>query len=661
MNESFLGGALTINNAIFDALIAGTGAAGYNAAVHLYDRGVSALAILSENRLGGTSRNAGSDKQTYYKVSCAGAEGDSCREMAETLFAGGSMDGDLALCEASHSLEEFFHLVSIGVEFPHNKYGEFAGYKTDHDPRQRASSTGPYTSKHMTERLEAEVMRRNIRIIDKTRVIKVLVDRAVNRAYGVLCLENGKNFVVYLARNIIFATGGPAGIYGMTVYPQEQFGASGVLVKEGVAFANIAEWQYGIGSVAFRWNLSGSYQQAIPRYVSVDKDGVEREFLSRYFSNIRSLSRAVFLKGYQWPFNPEYIQNEGSSLIDYAVYVERHINGNRTYLDFTRNAERNNAIGFFLPDDIDPAAHEYLKRSGALGGTPLERLMRLNPAAYRLYKSHNIDLARDLLEIDVLPQHHNGGAAVNIWWETSIKHLFAVGECAGTHGFRRPGGSALNAGQVGGLRAAKYIAAHLKFDAFFETKDAVEQALEAAGKFEREFVTGGGGNAEDLLRRIQGINTVSAGFLRAMDNIDRGIEAIENLEVELCGVNTENHDPFFRVRETRLFSLLLLGAIRYYIGQGGQSRGSYLIMDKTGGVEPGKQSVPEQSILGLPILGLPFLIDNNFGGSILISHYDPETGQFVHRFRPVHPIPESETWFETVWHEYSTGKIFNGE
>jgi succinate dehydrogenase/fumarate reductase flavoprotein subunit len=38
--------------------------------------------------------------------------------------------------------------------------------------------------------------------------------------------------------------------------------------------------------------------------------------------------------------------------------------------------------------------------------------------------------------------------------------LFAVGECAGTHGIARPGGSALNAGQVGSLRAAQYISAH---------------------------------------------------------------------------------------------------------------------------------------------------------------------------------------------------------
>jgi succinate dehydrogenase/fumarate reductase flavoprotein subunit len=47
-----------------------------------------------------------------------------------------------------------------------------------------------------------------------------------------------------------------------------------------------------------------------------------------------------------------------------------------------------------------------------------------------------------------------------MWWQTSVGGLFAVGECAGTHGIARPGGSALNAGQVGSLRAAQYISAH---------------------------------------------------------------------------------------------------------------------------------------------------------------------------------------------------------
>ncbi|MCL2318445.1 MAG: FAD-binding protein, partial [Treponema sp.] len=256
----FLGKEVAVNENIYDCLIVGSGAAGYNAALHLHGKGVRNFAVITENRLAGTSRNTGSDKQTYYKISCAGDEKDSPRAMAQTLFAGGSMDGDMALCEASHSLEEFFHLVSIGVDFPHNRYGEFAGYKTDHDPLQRASSIGPYTSKMMTEKLEQEAALRNVTVIDKTRVIKILTDKKNSRAYGILCLDNEKNFHIYFSRNLIFASGGPAGLYGTTVYPPSQFGSSGVLAREGVVFSNITEWQYGIASTKFRWNLSGSYQ-----------------------------------------------------------------------------------------------------------------------------------------------------------------------------------------------------------------------------------------------------------------------------------------------------------------------------------------------------------------------------------------------------------------
>ena len=39
-----------------------------------------------------------------------------------------------------------------------------------------------------------------------------------------------------------------------------------------------------------------------------------------------------------------------------------------------------------------------------------------------------------------------------------LKHFFPVGEVNGSHGVYRPGGSALNSGQVGSMRAAAYIA-----------------------------------------------------------------------------------------------------------------------------------------------------------------------------------------------------------
>ena len=647
---SFIGQAVTVYPSVSDTLIVGTGAAAYNAAIHLFDRGVSNIALLTEDRLGGTSRNTGSDKQTYYKVACAGTTPDTPRAMAATLFSGGSMDGDIALCEAAHSLQEFFHLVAIGVAFPHNRYGEFAGYKTDHDPLERASSTGPYTSRQMTERLEAEVYRRSIRLIDKTRVIKLLTSKGDNtRAYGVLCLEQGNAFCIYLASYIIFATGGPAGLYLETVYPQQHFGASGVLAREGVEFANITEWQYGIGSTKFRWNLSGSYQQVIPRYVAIDTAGREQEFLRDYFPTTKQLSAAVFLKGYQWPFDPAKLGNEGSSLIDCAVYREKYLNGRRVYLDFMHNP-----AGDFSLDAIDQTAYSYLARSDALAATPVERLQRLNPQAYQLYQSHGIDPASEYIEIDVLPQHHNGGAAVNAWWETSIKRLFAIGECAGTHGVRRPGGSALNAGQVGGLRAAEYIAWNIAAaDTFFDNTDAVvSQAADSLASFEQVLnvamsdatsavgpaISPVAASADELLRRLQSLNSAAVSFLRSKQRVVEGLASIKALEREPLRTRAGDLTTLFCFKEALVLSRLLYETILFYMEQGGKSRGSYLILDALNASIP---RAPE--------------LDAGFHDKVLRSRCDPDSGAALIDARPARPIPDADTWFERVWHDYTAG------
>ena len=67
----------------------------------------------------GTSRNTGSDKQTYYKLSLASSQPDSVYDMAQTLFEGGSMRAAYTCAVAAELLEQ-------GVYFD-NVYGVSAG------------------------------------------------------------------------------------------------------------------------------------------------------------------------------------------------------------------------------------------------------------------------------------------------------------------------------------------------------------------------------------------------------------------------------------------------------------------------------------------------------------------------------------------------------
>ena len=432
----------------YNTVIIGTGCAGYNAADRLYDLGVKDIAIITEGRFMGTSRNTGSDKQTYYKLSLCGSDGDSVRELADTLYSGGGVMGEHALCEAAYSVRSFMRLVELGVPFPTNEYGEYAGYKTDHDPRSRATSCGPLTSKYMTEALERSVKNKGIEIIDHERVIKIITEN--NEVTGIASANTVTGEISVIAcENVILCTGGPAGIYKNTVYPESQHGATGLAIEAGATLSNMEEWQYGIASTKFRWNLSGTYEQVLPRYISVDKDGKETEFLYEKLG-VESLG-LIFLKGYQWPFDTR--KAEGSSMVDILV-AEEIKKGNRVYLDYLKNPE-----GLENGFDILPCeAYDYLEKSGALFGTPIERLKKMNEGAIELYASHGIDLYSEMLEISVCAQHCNGGVAVDENWQSDVAGLYAAGEAAGTFGVYRPGGSALNSTQVGSLRAAEHIA-----------------------------------------------------------------------------------------------------------------------------------------------------------------------------------------------------------
>lgn len=425
-------------------VVVGSGCAGLNAADTLAALGEGSLLLITEDMNAGTSRNTGSDKQTYYKLSLSGDEGDSVGALARDLCYP-DVNGDTALCEAAASARCFFKLCDLGVPFPTNEFGEYAGYQTDHDTRRRATSVGPLTSRLMTEALERSVRARGVPVLSGAVAARVIADDAGVAALEVFLPEKGEMLRVRCA-NLILCTGGPAHIYRDRVYPESQHGMSGLAFAAGAKGANLDCWQYGLASVAFRWNLSGSYQQALPRYVSVDGEGMEREFLADALGEEEALQSA-FLKGYQWPFDAGRLN--GSSRVDALVKRETDA-GRAVYLDYLHNPRG------YAPERLSGEARDYLKNCGALLETPIERLAAINGPAIQLYRDHGIDLAKERLEIRVCAQHHNGGVAVDAHWQTCVPGLYVCGEAAGTFGRRRPGGSALNATQAGSLRAAQH-------------------------------------------------------------------------------------------------------------------------------------------------------------------------------------------------------------
>lgn len=646
-NEIFRAGNYTAKVVRCNTAIVGSGAAGFNAADRLWQLGQHDIVLVTENRVGGTSRNTGSDKQTYYKLTLSGGDPDSVREMADTLFAGRCVDGDIALCEAALSTQCFLKLVELGVPFPRNRYGEYIGYKTDHDPRRRATSVGPYTSKQMTECLEAAVQAKGVPMLDKTQVIKILTDGGT--VCGLLCLNTAAQdaadrFTLIRCKNVIWATGGPAGMYADSVYPFSQYGATGLALEAGAKGKNLTEWQYGLASVAPRWNVSGTYMQVLPRVYSTAADGSdEREFLMDFFTDAHDMLSKLFLKGYQWPFDARKVA-DGSSIIDILVYLET-CKGRKVYLDYRTNP----AGGEFSYDALLPEAREYLTRAGACFGTPIERLAHMNQPAIDFYRDKGVDLYTQPLEIALCAQHNNGGIGIDCWWQTDVKGLFAVGEAAASHGVYRPGGTALNAGQVGSTRAAQYIAARCQGDALacFDTEAAA--ALAEMGAL------------ADACRADTG--NVRALWQHAAEEMSRCGAAIRDpaqiraygkqVEAQLAGfaktVKAGSRTELamvYRLRDMLLSQHAYLTAMADYTAHGGKSRGSALYTDLTGGVKPFAQ-LPDTFTFALDETEAPLIQELWF-----------EDGTCKTDWRAPRPIPEDDDFFENVWRSYrETGNI----
>ena len=636
---------------IVHTLVLGSGAAGLNAAVQLRAAGIDDVLIASEGLQMGTSINTGSDKQTYYKLSLYGQQTDSPVSLAETYFAGGSMHGDLAMVEASLSARAFLHLVDLGVPFPRDAFGQFVGYRTDHDPRQRATSIGPYTSREMCRALIRRVRELNIPVREQRNALALLtVDESAGpRAAGAIFMDADGRLEIVGAQNVVFAVGGPGGLYRTRVYPTVHTGAIGLALLAGARAQNLPESQFGLASTPFPWNVSGSYMQVVPRLVSTAADGHSepQEFLRPYFPSAGEMHSFVFLKGYQWPFDSRKAVG-GSSLVDVLVYQETALRGRRVFLDFRSNPDD------FAIEQLSEEARTYLTRSQALGSTPLERLQAMNPGAIELYRDHGINLAAEPLEIAVCAQHNNGGLAGNSWWEsTGVSRLFPVGEVNGSHGVYRPGGAALNAGQVGGFRAAEYIAAR------YREPTLAEPALrEAAQKTLHELL--------DWLAQAHGAETTwqterdefqqrmtrDGAHIRSLASAEAAAAAAwrqwTKLSREGCRFADAEAGEALRTRQLCFAHAVYLDAIRFWVASGVGSRGSAVVLDPAGAkiherlddqwrISPANPAFSEQ------VMETQVLSD----------------GRVEHRWVPRRPLPECNEWFETAWARYRRGEIYD--
>ncbi len=643
-------------------LVVGSGAAGLRAAVELKRRGGDVV-VASQSAWGGTSACSGSDKQTLHTANTAD-RGDDFQAMAAALGAGGAMDEDTAYVEAVGSPRMMASLQYLGLPLPQDRYGGTLRYQTDHDETGRATSCGPRTSRLMVKVLAQEALRLGVPIFNRTVIARLLIetDGAGRRVVGALALRpadrspaNPLGLVLLLAPRVVIAAGGPGELYRDSVYPNGCFGALGLALEAGIELVNLTESQFGIGTrrEGFPWNLSGTYVQAIPHICSVDAEGREHAFLARYYRSTQELASNVFRKGYQWPFHAARMLDFASSLVDLAIWRESRA-GRRVLMDFNRNPLPVPGDAAFSLDRLDRDVAAYLGRAGATQALPIDRLRQMNPLAIELYRRYKVDIAAEPLEFAVNNQHMNGGIAVDTWGQSSLAGVYAVGEAAGTHGATRPGGAALNAGQVFGTRAAEHIAASRAADAPFD--GSAEAAVEAGVAALQAVLRPDSPHRAGRLRgEIQARMSDHAGMICSAEDVARAHAAARALTDSLRarGIGYTRPNEAARAlqwQQMALASEAVLAALDHHIADGGGSRGARAICAADG------TALPQARDEALDAFRFRAERAEDRDRQIVVRR---EAGALVVSTRPIRRFdPTARPVFERDWPDWLSGRIY---
>jgi hypothetical protein len=95
----------------------------------------------------------------------------------------------------------------------------------------------------------------------------------------------------------------------------------------------------------------------------------------------------------------------------------------------------------------------------------------------------------------------------------------------------------------------------------------------------------------------------------------------------------------FRNRDLCLAHAVYLSAITEYLERGGQSRGSYLVVDAKG-----------EFALNPP---------GAFVDQHILEMFVDQDLDVRKAWVPIRPIPQNDTWFETAWKSYRDGTVFD--
>jgi succinate dehydrogenase / fumarate reductase flavoprotein subunit len=246
----------------------------------------------------------------------------------------------------------------------------------------------------------------------------------------------------------------------------------------------------------------------------------------------------------------------------------------------------------------------------------------------------------------------NGGLAVDTWGTTNLEGCFAVGESAGTHGVTRPGGAALNAGQVFGTRCAEHVAVRRKPLAKVGTEKVLIE--EAVANTLRSLQANSTLKTAAIQKAVQDRMSDHAAILCNVADVGAAAEAARGLNetIRQEGIAFDGANEALRAlqwRQSAIASEAILTALAFYLEHGGGSRGARTVCSSGGDRVPQARTGPLEDLRFVSERG------EDRGDRI---HVRLEGTTFVCETRPIRSRDRNfHPFFERDWPDYLTGAI----
>ncbi|MDI6863450.1 MAG: FAD-binding protein [Pseudothermotoga sp.] len=438
-----------------DVVVVGGGGAGLRAAIAAKEKAPSLKVLLLSKKplgVGGTTAIACSDRMAFHAtLPYTLPEKDNWRHHAMDIYRIGGEVSDYNLAEilARESADALEYLLNLGVPFVKTNDGKVDQFLTDGSIYPRACYVGPETAVEIHKALLRKFKALNIDLRENAMLYDFIVkdDRVIAAKF--IDVQTSEPFCVF-AKAFVLATGGAGRLFKRNVFPSEMTGDGyAAALRAGAELVNLEFMQIGICHPHILFASSGSMFRSLPRIV--DEKG--EEFIPRYLSeeDRRHLTELQFKKGAHWPISYE----SPTKVIDLAIHAHLE-KGHRIFFDFTKNPSYLSAES--VPEEILRWSEKVDSKLFSLP-TPYERLLKINPRVVEWLKERRIDLSKEPLEVQNALQHFQGGVKIDEHAQTSLKGLYAAGECAGgQHGANRPGGNSLLDTQVFGKIAGENAA-----------------------------------------------------------------------------------------------------------------------------------------------------------------------------------------------------------